>query len=180
LRRRLPEVDVLGADVLAMPWPREEFKVVANPPFDGATALLRRLLDPRVQLMSADLIVQWGLACKRASVWPSTQLGVYWGAWFELAVSRRLPRCVFAPPPRVDAGVLRVDRRKIPLVSVGQRRAYRDFLQRGYRHGVRAVVPWRLLKQSQSELGLDRHAQPRDLDAWQWAGLYSRTVRPAR
>jgi 16S rRNA A1518/A1519 N6-dimethyltransferase RsmA/KsgA/DIM1 with predicted DNA glycosylase/AP lyase activity len=180
LRRRLPDVEVVTADVLSVRLPSEEFKVVANPPFDGGTALLRRLLEPRVPLMSADVIVQWGLASKRAAVWPSTQLGAYWGAWFELSVTRRLPRGVFAPPPAVDAGVLHIARRARPLVPVGERRAYGNFLSKGFRHGVRAVVPWRLLKQCESELGFDRRAQPRDLDAWQWAGLYARAVRRAR
>jgi 23S rRNA (adenine-N6)-dimethyltransferase len=177
LRRRFPDVQVLSCDVLNLRLPSDDFKVVANPPFDGATTLLRRLLDPRVPLVSADVIVQWGLASKRAAVWPSTQLGTYWGAWFELSVSRRLPRCVFAPPPAVDAAVLHVVRREQPLVPVADRRAYGHFLARGYRDGVRAVVPWRLLKQWESELGFDRQAHPRDLDAWQWAGLYSRAVR---
>jgi 23S rRNA (adenine-N6)-dimethyltransferase len=180
LRRRFRQVNVLTADVLQVALPREPFKVVANPPFDGATALLRRLLDPRVPLLSADLIVQWGLACKRASIWPSTELGSYWGAWFELDVRRRLPRCVFTPPPAVDAGLLRVDRRARPLVPVTELRAYAEFLSRGYRHGLRAVVPWRRLKAWEAELGLDRHAQPRDLDAAHWAELYSRAVRRAR
>ena len=62
----------------------------------------RRRLGPRVQAGG-------GLA-------RDTQLSAYWGAWFELSLARRLPRCVFAPPPSVDAGVLRIGRRETPLV----------------------------------------------------------------
>jgi 23S rRNA (adenine-N6)-dimethyltransferase len=177
LQRRLPEVEVLAGDALRVALPREPFKVVANLPFDGATALLRRLLDPRAQLVSADVIVEWAVACKRAAVWPSTQLSAYWGAWFELSVVRRLPRCVFAPPPAVNAGVLRIVRRAEPFVPVAEHRAYEAFLARGYREGTRAVVPWRVLKQFEAELGFDRHAQARDLDAGQWAALFVRSVR---
>ena len=111
LRDRFPAVEVRADDALRVTLPRTPFKVVANLPFDGATAILRRLLDPRVALESADVIVQWGLATKRASVWPTTRLGAYWGAWFELTVTRRLPASVFAPPPAVDAAVLRIERR---------------------------------------------------------------------
>src|SRR5207244_12751563 len=124
-----------------------------------------------------DVVVEWGLACRRAAVWPSTQLGTYWGAWFELSVPRRLPRCVFAPPPTVDAAVLRVTRRDVPLVPVFERRAYEAFLARAYREGPRAVVPWRRLKRWEAELGFDRCAHARDLDPEQWAGLYLRAVR---
>jgi 23S rRNA (adenine-N6)-dimethyltransferase len=157
--------------------PRHPFKVVANLPFGSGTGILRRVLDPRVPLERADVIVEWGLAAKRAAVWPSTQLGSYWGAWFELSVARRLPRCVFAPPPSVDAGVLRIVRRDEPLVPAAAARSYGAFLARGYRDGPRSVVPWRALKQLESELGFDRRAEPRDLDARQWSGLYRHAVR---
>ena len=172
LRRRYPQVDVRVEDVLGIPLPREPFKVVASLPFDGGTSILRRLLDPLVPLASADVIVQWGLAEKRAAVWPSTQLGVYWGAWFELSVTRRLPRCVFAPPPSVDAGLLGVVRRDEALVAVAERNSYQAFLARWFREGPGAVVPRKLLKRCETELGFERRARARDLDAWQWAELY--------
>jgi len=180
LRSRIPAAEVISADALRVPLPNEPFKVVANLPFAGATAILRRLLDPRAQLASADVVVEWGLACKRAAVWPSTQLGACWGAWFELSVSRRLPRRVFAPPPSVDAAVLRISRRAEPLVPVAEYRAYSAFLARAYHEGPRAVVPWSRLKQFEAELGFDRHARARDLDPEQWAGLYVRAVRTGR
>ena len=179
LRRRYPQVDVRVEDVLGIPLPREPFKVVASLPFDGGTSILRRLLDPLVPLASADVIVQWGLAEKRAAVWPSTQLGVYWGAWFELSVTRRLPRCVFAPPPSVDAGLLGVVRRDEALVAVAERNSYQAFLARGFREGPGAVVPRKLLKRCETELGFERRARARDLDARQWASLF-RQGRPQR
>jgi 23S rRNA (adenine-N6)-dimethyltransferase len=177
LARRLPEVDVVAADARRVALPREPFKVVANLPFGGATAILRRLLEPCTPLESADVIVDWHVASKRAAVWPSTQLSAYWGAWFELSVTRRLARSVFAPPPSVDAGVLRILRRSMPLVPIGDRRRYAAFLSTGYRDGVRAVVPRRQLRRRAAELGLMHGAEPRDLDARQWAELYHTTVR---
>jgi 23S rRNA (adenine-N6)-dimethyltransferase len=175
LRRRFD--DVVEGDALRVGLPREPFKVVANLPFDAGTAILRRLLDPRVPLERADVIVEWGLAVKRSAVWPSTQLSAYWGAWYELSVVRRLPRCAFAPPPTVHAGVLRVVRRADPLVPPRNARAYAAFLAQAYREGPRAAVPWARLKQLEGELGFDRRAQPRDLDAGQWAALFADAVR---
>jgi 23S rRNA (adenine-N6)-dimethyltransferase len=175
LRRRLPEV--IEGDARRIRLPNEPFKVVANLPFHGSTAILRRLLHPRVPLESADVIVEWGLGAKRAALWPSTELSVYWGAWFELSLARRLPRCVFAPPPAVDAGVLRAVRRATPLVPVPAHRPYAAFLARGFRQGLRAVVPWAALKRLEAELGFDRHASARDLEARQWAALFAHAVR---
>jgi 23S rRNA (adenine-N6)-dimethyltransferase len=176
LQRRLPSVSVTEGNALEVALPRESFKVVANLPFDGATAILRRLLDPRSALTTANVIVDWGLASKRAAVWPGTRLSAYWGAWFDLSIARRLPRSVFAPPPSVDAAVLRVVRRARPLVPAAECVAYDGFLSRGYGGGVRSVVTTRQLKRCEAELGLARHASPRDLDAAQWAGLW-RAVR---
>jgi 23S rRNA (adenine-N6)-dimethyltransferase len=172
LRRRFP--DVVEGDAVRVALPREPFKVVANLPFDGSTAILRRVLDPRLPLMTADVIVEWGLAAKRSAVWPSTQLSTYWRAWFELSLTRRLPPCVFAPPPSVDAAVLRVARREEPLVFTGDCRRYWAFLASGYRDGPRAVVPRAVWKRLETELGFDRGARAIDLDAWQWAQLYRR------
>jgi 23S rRNA (adenine-N6)-dimethyltransferase len=175
LRQRFD--DVVEGDALRVALPREPFKVVANLPFAAGTAILRRLLDPRVPLERAEVIVEWGLATKRSAVWPSTQLGSYWGAWFELSVVRRLPRCVFSPPPSVDAGVLRAARRAKPFVAPRDARAYGTFLARGYREGPRAVISWTKLKQLEAELGFDRNAAARDLDAGQWAALFAHAVR---
>jgi hypothetical protein len=68
-------------------------------------------------------------------------------------------------------------RRAEPLVATRDARAYGAFLARGYRDGPRSVVPWAILKRLEPELGFDRRARPRDLDARQWAALYARTVR---
>ena len=176
LGRRFPDLEIWAGDARRLPLPREPFKVVANLPFDGATTIARRLLDPIGPLQTADLILEWRFVAKRAAVWPSTQLSTYWGAWFELSVERRLPRCVFAPPPSVDAGVLRVVRRAEPLVRPADARSYGAFLARGYRDGPRAVVPWAMLKRCEAELGFDRHAAARDLDAQQWAALFERVA----
>src|SRR6266446_4203224 len=78
LRRRYPHVDVRVDDALRVRLPRAPFKVVADLPFDGGTPILRHLLDPVVPLTIADVIVQWGLAEKRAAVWPSTWRPTVW------------------------------------------------------------------------------------------------------
>ena len=168
---------VVDADALTVPLPREPFRVVANLPFAIGTSMLRRLLRPETALLSADVIVDWRLAAKRAAVWPSTRLGVEWSAWYRLEVVRRLPRCCFAPPPSVDAAVLRVTRRADPFVAPDEAERYRRFLDRAFREGVRSVVAPRTLKRLATDLGFDRRAAPRDLDARQWSGLYARANR---
>jgi 23S rRNA (adenine-N6)-dimethyltransferase len=161
-------VEVQRADARVVQLPREPFRVVANLPFAAGTAILRRLLDdPRLPLVSCDVIVEWGLATKRATVWPSTLTSVYWGAWYELSVARRVPRSCFAPPPSVDAAVLRAARRAEPLVPVRDAHEYRTFLQGAF--GDKRVPQAHKLA---TQLGFDPHARGRDLDARQWAAVY--------
>lgn len=168
-------VDVVRSDARTVQLPREPFRVVANLPFGAGTAILRRLLDdPRTPLVSCDAIVEWGLAAKRAAVWPSTLTSVYWGAWYELTVARRVPRTCFAPPPSVDAAVLRARRRDEPLVPERDARDYRRFLQREF--GDKRVPQAHKLA---TQLGFDPHARGRDLDARQWAALF-RSARNRR
>jgi 23S rRNA (adenine-N6)-dimethyltransferase len=178
-------VEVVHGDATLVRLPAEPFAVVANLPFAAGTAILRRLLgDPRVPLTQLDAIVEWGLAAKRTAVWPSTQLGCTWGVWYELQLVRRVPRACFAPPPAVDAAVLRATRRPEPLVPPEQASAYEALVRRAFAAQVPLdrILPRRLVHRTARELGFEAHARARDLDALQWARLYaavrSATPRP--
>jgi 23S rRNA (adenine-N6)-dimethyltransferase len=160
LRDRFP--DVIEGDALDIELPRERFRVVANLPFAIGTSVLRKLLRPEAALVSADVVVDWRLAVKRAAVWPSTRLGVEWSAWFELAVVRRLPRCCFAPPPSVDAGVLRATRRCDAFVPEREAAAYRRFLDRGFRDGIATLVAPRTSKRLALYRELERDVEDRE------------------
>ena len=175
LRDRFAEVRVIHGDATRVALPREPFAVVANLPFASGTAILRRLLDdPAVPVRRVDAIVEWGLAEKRARVWPSTQLSCYWGAWHELSVVRRIPRSAFAPPPSVDAAVFRAVRRPQPLVPPGQAAAYLGLLRLGFSSDapLRRRLPRGIVHRLAHELGFAPDAAARDLDALQWAALH--------
>jgi len=177
LRRACPAALVVEADALAAPWPDEPFRVVANLPFAQATEICRALLsEPMLPLTSADLVLQWDAALKRARLWPSTILGVLWGAWYDLSVVRRLAPSAFEPAPRVAAGVLRAVRRPRPLVPPGRAREYEAFLRLAYRSG---SLP-RSARALAAELGFDARCGPRDLDARSWARLWQETSASPR
>jgi len=176
-----PRIDVIEDDAALVPLPAEPFAVVANLPFGAGTAILRRLLgDPGVPLTQLDAIVEWGLAAKRTAVWPSTLLGCTWGAWYELHLVRRVPRACFAPPPSVDAAVLRATRRSHPLVPLAQAAAYEALLRRAFaaQAPLDRILPRAIVHRLALELGFDPRGAARDLDARQWSLLYA-AVRPA-
>jgi 23S rRNA (adenine-N6)-dimethyltransferase len=179
-------VEVVTGDALEWRWPLEEFAVVANLPFHRSGAILMHLLgDPSVELRRADLIVQWELAAKQVAVWPSTLKSAFWGAWYELAVTRRIDRTAFAPTPSVDAALLRVTPRDRPLVPPKRHREYRQFLREAFDD---RPAPGRLtqrlsrieVKRLAPMLGFSMRAQPRDLDAHQWAALFDASTNRGR
>jgi 23S rRNA (adenine-N6)-dimethyltransferase len=155
LRRACPGARVVEADALLVPWPREAFRVIANLPFVHAAAICRSLLgDPGLPLRSADLIVEWDFAAKRARLWPSTAQTVVWSAWYELSVVRRIEARAFAPVPSVAAGVLRARRRERPLVAAADAARFEEFVRAGFRRpGARELDPhaWALAWQESSE-----------------------------
>ncbi|MEP6977344.1 MAG: rRNA adenine N-6-methyltransferase family protein [Thermoleophilia bacterium] len=166
LRRRFRDVDVVEGDLLRQPLPNKPFRVVANLPFHLANDVLRRLLDdPVVPLERADVIVEWGMAVKRAAVWPSTMRGVVWGARYRFSVSRHLPSRAFRPQPKADAGVLTIVPRERPLADDADR--FGAFVAKGFRHGLRAVASRAQLKR----LGIGRSAGARELDVHEWVEL---------
>jgi 23S rRNA (adenine-N6)-dimethyltransferase len=178
LRRRFAgdaNVRVTAADATRVSLPREPFAVLGNLPFAHGTAILRRLLDdPAVPVQRVDAIVEWGLAEKRARVWPSTQLSCYWGAFHELSVARRVPRAAFAPPPSVDAAVFRALRRRQGLVRQAEAAAYLRLLRVGFSSDapLRRRLPRAVVHRLAHELGFAPDAAARDLDAAQWAALH--------
>jgi len=180
-----PRVQVVEGDATLVQLPDKPFAVVANLPFAVGTPILRRLLaDPRVRLTQLDAIVEWGLAAKRTAVWPSTLLGCTWGAWYELSLVRRVPRACFAPPPSVDAAVLRAVRRLDPLVAEENAAGYEALLQRAFaaRGPLDRILPRALVHRVAHGLGFDPHAAARDLDVRQWSELYAavRSATPRR
>jgi 23S rRNA (adenine-N6)-dimethyltransferase len=169
LRGRWANVAVVEGDASCVALPREPFRVLANLPFSGATAILRHVLDdPHMPLLRADVIVEWPVALKRALPWPSTVNDVVWGAWYSTSLARRLPRTAFEPAPSVDAGVLVFERRAGPLVPERCWREYRRFVAAGFRRGLRGVVSGRVLRRSGFA-----GAAPRELDPHQWAALFA-------
>lgn len=108
-------VRVVQGDLREVSWPEGRWRMIANPPFGLTTTLLRRLLDdPERGPESADLVLQWEVARKFAAQPPATLLGSSWAPWWEMELMERIPARVFRPVPAVDAGWLRIRRRRPP------------------------------------------------------------------
>lgn len=124
LRRRFADherIDVVPADLRTVRIPRRAH-VVANLPFATSSTVIARLLDPPGPLRrGADLIVERGFALRTADPRPRSAQAAWRAARYEIAIVRRVPRTAFAPPPRVDAALLRI-RPRAPLDADAERR----------------------------------------------------------
>jgi len=174
-------VSIVEADALAWDPPVDPFKVVANLPFAGSGAILSRLL--RGTVAQADVIVEWGFAQKHVAVWPSTLKGTYWRTYYDVAIVRHLDRSAFSPTPAVDAAVVRFTRLPKPLVRAGESDIHWRFLSYAFRSKspIRGTLRPLQANRLAPILGFSLTASARDLDARQWAAVYSlRRARPAR
>lgn len=128
----LTNVTCLAEDFLAARAPDEPYAVVGNIPWALTAGVVDRCLRaPR--LTSATLLTQLEYARKRT--------GDY-GRWSRLTVltwpslhwrlAGRVPRSAFRPVPRVDAGILRLDRRVSPLVAPALLPAYQRLVELGF------------------------------------------------
>ena len=136
LARRFADVrrvTVFACDALSFPLPSTPYRIVANPPFNQTSAILRRLLDdPAGALERADLIVQWQVARAFAHAnddEPVDLLGASWVPWWHFRRARRLPAALFRPAPSVDAAVLVVTRRSSARLPTGSAAEYHAFLR---------------------------------------------------
>jgi 23S rRNA (adenine-N6)-dimethyltransferase len=101
-------VTVVAADVLGVRLPHRPFRVVASPPYNVSSALLRILLAPGSQLIAADLVVQRAFARRFADDWVHSG-GRAQRRW-SVRCGTPLPRSAFRPPPKVDSMTLLVRR----------------------------------------------------------------------
>ncbi|MDQ1295140.1 MAG: rRNA (adenine-N6)-dimethyltransferase [Actinomycetota bacterium] len=194
LHRRLGDrsVTVVQGDFLRHPFPDHPHVLVGNIPFHLTTAVLRRIF-PASSWTTAILLVQWEVARRRAGIGGATLLTASWWPWYEFSVHGRIPAGAFRPVPGVDGGLLRIDRRAVPLVvgtaASAEGRDYQQFLSRmftGPGRGLGEIIPRatglsrKAARDRLRELCLAPSCLPRDLDAEQWASLWGLVGRRQR
>lgn len=101
-------VTVIEADATGMRWPRQPFRVVANPPYAIWRTLLRSLMSRHSRLVSADVVLQRRVVRQIVDRGAAgTNLA---GRGYVLERGMTVPRGAFHPPPRVDSAVLKIRR----------------------------------------------------------------------
>lgn len=105
LAGRTSDLRVVRCDLRELRLPSRPFRVVASPPYQLSTEVVRLLLGSD-RLLSADLVLQRGAARRLAERPPRARHA----RRYRLGTGMPVPRRAFRPPPRVDSVVLRISR----------------------------------------------------------------------
>jgi 23S rRNA (adenine-N6)-dimethyltransferase len=182
LRARVADqtnVRVLLTDFLSARQPSRPFQVVGNAPFSLTSPIIDWCLKAS-RMTAATLITQREYARKRT--------GGY-GRWTQLTVSTwpqvrwrlagSIPRTDFRPVPRVDAAILRLERRAEPLIIPARQAAYRRLVQAGFSGlggsvsaSLRRSYPADQVAAACASAGLDRRAVVAYVSPDQWIQIF--------
>lgn len=127
-----PRVHCVQRDFLSTSPPDEPFSVVANIPYARTAAIVEWCLRAR-GLGSATLVTQLEYARKRTGDYGRwSQVTIESWPRFEWRLLGRVDRYKFDPVPRVDSGILRLERRPSPLLPGAAMAEYRRFTALGF------------------------------------------------
>ncbi|WP_370665436.1 23S rRNA (adenine(2058)-N(6))-methyltransferase Erm(O) [Streptomyces sp. IBSBF 2507] len=130
-----PHVHVVAGDFLAARPPRTPFSVAGNVPFSRTADIVDWCLSAP-GLTEATLLTQLEYARKRTGDYGRwSLLTVLTWPCHEWRLLGRVGRHRFRPAPRVDAGILRIQRRPAPLLTgtgTGPRRTWSDLVGLGF------------------------------------------------
>jgi 23S rRNA (adenine-N6)-dimethyltransferase len=184
-------VRIVIGDFLAARPPSRPFQVVGNTPFSLTAPIVDWCLRAS-RMRTATLITQLEYARKRTggfgrwslltcTTWPQVR--------WELR--GRIARTQFRPVPRVDAGILHLERRAEPLISPARQAAYRRLVQTGFsgvggsvQASLRRTYPPDKVAQACALAGLDRKTLVAFVSPDQWVQIFREleaglTGRPA-
>lgn len=127
-----PQVQVIAGDFMDTRPPRTPFAVAGNVPFSRTADIVDWCLRAPA-LTDATLITQLEYARKRTGDYGSwTLLTVRSWPRYEWRLVGRVDRRRFSPVPRVDAGIVRIERRRTPLLEPAALSDWRHLVELGF------------------------------------------------
>ena len=192
-----PNVRIVPGDILAMA-PEGLFegpvaaprKVVANLPYNIASAVLTRLLRQPLGLTSLVVTVQREVAERLAARPGGREYGLLSIAVQYRAVPRiiaRIPPGAFFPPPAVDSALVELRPRREPAVSVADESLFFRIVAAGFGQRRKTLhnalasgldLPKELVERACREAGIDPRVRAETLDLEAFGRLTHALVEP--
>jgi 23S rRNA (adenine-N6)-dimethyltransferase len=173
-------VRLVMRDFLAARPPSQPFQVVGNAPFSLTSPIVDWCLRAS-RMRTATLITQLEYARKRTGGYGRWSL-LTCTTWPQVGweLRGRLPRTLFRPVPRVDAGILHLERRAKPLITAGRQHAYRQLVQAGFsgvggsvQASLRRSYPPDKVAQACAAAGVDRRTVVAYVSPDQWVQIFT-------
>lgn len=178
---REASVEVVHADFLEWPLPRQPFKVFANIPFAHSAAIVRRLTQARPAPHDVYLVMEHPAARRFAGTpfGPETLRSLLLKPWWHAELACEIAPREFAPPARGPCALLWLAGRPRPLVESAHAALYADFVAAAFgRRGDRleeclaGLLSREQLRRCARSLHFERDALPSALGFDQWLGLF--------
>ncbi|MFE2417473.1 ErmE/ErmH/ErmO/ErmR family 23S rRNA (adenine(2058)-N(6))-methyltransferase [Streptomyces hokutonensis] len=174
-----PQVRVIAGDFMDTRPPRVPFSVAGNVPFSRTADIVDWCLRAPA-LTDATLLTQLEYARKRTGDYGSwTLLTVRSWPRHEWRLVGRVDRTRFSPVPRVDAGIVRIERRRTPLLAPAELRDWRHLVELGFsgvggslHASLRRAHPRRRVDAAFRAARLDPHVLVGEVSPDHWLRLY--------
>ncbi len=172
-------VETYRADIRQFNLPTEPYKVFSNLPFHLTADIIYKLLYFSNPPREAFLVVQREAAKKFAGEPRETQFSVMAKPWFSLVVRYRFQRSDFVPEPGVEAVLLQILQREVPLVEKSDEPLFKAFVKYAFAQwkrdlgsGLAKVFTYRQWKRLAQDKGFNLKAHPSELRFDQWIGIF--------
>jgi 16S rRNA A1518/A1519 N6-dimethyltransferase RsmA/KsgA/DIM1 with predicted DNA glycosylase/AP lyase activity len=170
---------IYAGDFLKYPIKEKAYKIFSNIPFNITADVVKRILFENNPPQEAYLIVQKEAAEKFSGLPNETETSVLAKPWFSIETIREFRRTDFEPVPSVDVVLLRITKRKEPLVAPEQAEKYRRFIRFGFemwkkdlKTVYKRVFTYEQWKRLSKDLSFPLKATPTELIFEQWLGLF--------
>lgn len=177
-------VKIVEGDFLQYRIPDREYKLFANIPYNVTADIVRKILYAPPAPNEASLILQKEAAEKFAGCPKETRFSILAKPRYSLRIIRELRRTDFDPVPEVDSVLLRITKRRVPLVREEDAGLYNDFICYGFgrwkkslKQSFKPIFTHRQWGRLSGDLHFPIHATPTELTFEQWLGLFDCFLR---
>lgn len=125
-------VDLICGDFLRYYLPKYPYKVFANIPFNIEGRIIRRLLDAPNPPEDCYLVMREDLAYRLAGIYREGEFSISHKPWFDFEIVHHFRRTDFEPMARMNTILLRITKKKQPLIPWKKRGKYASFIKQSF------------------------------------------------
>ncbi|MCJ7842998.1 23S ribosomal RNA methyltransferase Erm [Lederbergia sp. NSJ-179] len=114
----VPNTKIIHQDIMNIHLPKEKFVVVSNIPYSLTTAIMKKLLNnPTNSFQRGIIVMEKGAAKGFTAKRVKDAYVLAWRMSFDIYYLKGISRNNFAPPPKVDSAMIKIIRKKEPIIA---------------------------------------------------------------